>query len=100
MFVTGGILALNAFIAHPNINIMVVGEHVNKESTITLRAVAIEKNRRGQMLTYACQVRNTIDLQRLEVMELKSAMIAACDKTVCLAIAAKLNADELRIKKD
>ena len=98
-FITGSIPALNAYIAHPNINVIVVGDRVNKESKITVGATAIEKIK--EVNADLCFLgTNAIDLKRgitdsdWEVVELKKAMIAASAKTVCLTIAEKLNSFE------
>lgn len=98
-FITGSIPALNAYIAHPNINVIVVGDRVNKESKITVGASAIEKIK--EVNADLCILgTNAIDLQRgitdsdWEVVELKRTMIASSAKTVCLTIAEKLNSFE------
>jgi DeoR/GlpR family transcriptional regulator of sugar metabolism len=98
-FITGSIPALHAYTAHPNINVIAVGDYVNKESKITVGATTIEKIK--EVNADLCLLgTNAIDLQRgitdsdREVVELKKAMIAASAKTVCLAIAEKLNSFE------
>ncbi len=98
-FITGSIPALNAYIAHPNINVVVVGDKVNKESKITVGASAIAKIK--EVNADLCILgTNAIDLRRgitdsdWEVVELKRAMVATSAKTVCLTIAEKLNSFE------
>ena len=98
-FITGSIPALNAYKAHPNINVIAVGGRVNKESKITVGASAIEKIK--EVNADLCLLgTNAIDLQGgitdsdWEVVELKKAMVAASAKTVCLTIAEKLNSFE------
>ena len=98
-FITGSIPALNAYIAHPNINVIVVGDRVNKESKITVGASAIAKIK--EVNADLCLLgTNAIDLKKgitdsdWEVVELKKAMIAASAKTVCVTIAEKLNSYE------
>ncbi|WP_018627856.1 DeoR/GlpR family DNA-binding transcription regulator [Niabella aurantiaca] len=98
-FITGSIPALNLYIAHPNINVIVVGDKVNKASRITVGASALSKIR--EVNADLCFLgTNAIDLQRgitdndWEVVELKRAMVAASAKTVCLAISEKLNSFE------
>lgn len=98
-FITGSIPVLNAYVSHPNINVIVVGDRVNKEARITVGASAIAKIR--EVNADLCILgTNAIDLQRgitdsdWEVVELKKAMIASSAKTVCLTIAEKLNSFE------
>ncbi|MBO9619458.1 MAG: DeoR/GlpR transcriptional regulator [Niabella sp.] len=98
-FITGSIPVLNAYVSHPNINVIVVGDRVNKEARITVGASAIARIR--EVNADLCILgTNAIDLQRgitdsdWEVVELKKAMIAAAAKTVCLTIAEKLNSFE------
>lgn len=98
-FITGSIPALNAYMTHPHINVIAVGDRVNKESKITAGASTIEKIR--EVNADLCLLgTNAIDLQRgmtdndWDVVELKKAMIAASAKTVCLTIAEKLNSFE------
>jgi len=98
-FITGSIPALNAYMAHTNINVIAVGDRVNKESKITVGASTIEKIK-GVNADLCLLGTNAIDLQRgitdsdWEVVELKRAMIAASAKTVCMVIAEKLNSFE------
>ncbi|MES1224271.1 MAG: DeoR/GlpR family DNA-binding transcription regulator [Bacteroidota bacterium] len=98
-FITGSIPALNAFSTHPNINVIAVGDRLNKESKITVGSSTIEKIK--EVNADLCLLgTNAIDLQRgitdsdWEVVELKKAMIAASAKTFCLTIAEKLNSFE------
>lgn len=98
-FITCSIPALYAYMAHPNINVIAVGDRVNKESKITVGASTLEKIKEVNADLCLLGV-NAIDLQRgitdsdWEVVELKKAMIAASAKTVCLTIAEKLNSFE------
>lgn len=98
-FITGSIPALNVYITHPNISVVVVGDKVNKAARITTGASALSRIR--EVNADLCFLgTNAIDLQRgitdndWEVVELKKAMIAASAKTVCLAISEKLNSFE------
>ncbi|ANH79962.1 DeoR family transcriptional regulator [Niabella ginsenosidivorans] len=98
-FITGSIPVLNAYIQHPNLNVIVVGDRVNKNAKITVGASAIAKIR--EVNADLCILgTNAIDLRRgitdndWEVVELKRAMIEASTKTVCLTIAEKLNSFE------
>lgn len=102
-FITGSIPALNAFSAHPNINVIAVGDTVNKESKITVGAGTIEKIKEVNADLCLLGI-SAIHLQRgitdsdWDVVELKKAMIAASAKTACLTIAEKLNSfDALQV---
>ncbi|WP_435225781.1 DeoR/GlpR family DNA-binding transcription regulator [Niabella hirudinis] len=98
-FITGSIPAVNVYITHPNINVVMIGDKVNKAARITVGASALSKIR--EVNADLCFLgTNAIDLQRgitdndWEVVELKKAMVAASAKTVCLAISEKLNSFE------
>jgi DeoR/GlpR family transcriptional regulator of sugar metabolism len=98
-FITGSIPALNAYMAHPSVNVIAVGDYINKESKITVGASTIDKIR--QVNADLCLLgTNAIDLQKgitdsdLGVVDLKKAMITASAKTACLTIAEKLNSFE------
>lgn len=98
-FITGSIPALNAYLAHPNINVIAVGDRINKESKIAVGASTIEKIK--ELNADLCLLGiNAIDLKKgitdsdREVVELKKTMIAASAKTACLTIAEKLNSYE------
>ncbi|MBS1605175.1 MAG: DeoR/GlpR transcriptional regulator [Bacteroidetes bacterium] len=98
-FITGSIPALNAYLAHPNIDVIAVGDRVNKESKITVGAVTINKIKEVNADLCLLGV-NAIDMRRgitdndCDVVELKKAMIAASARTACLTIAGKLNSFE------
>ena len=98
-FISGSIPALNAYLAHPNIDVIAVGDRVNKESKITVGAGTINKIKEVNADLCLLGI-NAIDLHRgitdsdLEVVELKKAMIAASARTVCMTIAEKLNSFE------
>lgn len=98
-FISGSIPALNAYLAHPNIDVIAVGDRVNKESKITVGASTINKIKEVNADLCLLGI-NAIDLRRgitdsdWEVVELKKAMIAASAKTVCMTIAEKLNSFE------
>jgi len=98
-FISGSIPALNAYLAHPNIEVIAVGDRVKKESKITVGAGTINKIKEVNADLCLLGI-NAIDLHRgitdsdWEVVELKKAMIAASAATVCMTIAEKLNSFE------
>lgn len=98
-FVTGSIVASNIYAAYPNIETIVVGGKLSKDSRITIGADAI--NRISEMTPDLCILgTNAIDQQfgitdnDWEVVQLKKAMIRASKKMVVLSIAEKLNTSQ------
>jgi DeoR/GlpR family transcriptional regulator of sugar metabolism len=95
-FISGSIPAIVEYMHHPNIDVIVIGDKLSKNSKITLGADAL--NRIKSLKPDLCFLGiNAIDLQHgitdndWDVVQLKQAMIAASQKTVCLTIAEKLN---------
>lgn len=95
-FITGSIPALNAYLSHPNIDVIAVGDRVNKESKISVGATTIEKIKQVNadlclLGTNAIDAKKGITDNDIDVVQLKRAMIEASAKTACLTIAEKLN---------
>jgi DeoR/GlpR family transcriptional regulator of sugar metabolism len=95
-FISGSIPAILEYMHHPNIDVILVGDRISKNSKITVGTEAIAKIR--QMRADICFLgTNAIDLQHgitdndWEVVQLKKAMIESSQKIVCLAIAEKVN---------
>ncbi|HKO81757.1 MAG TPA: DeoR/GlpR family DNA-binding transcription regulator [Chitinophagaceae bacterium] len=95
-FVSGSIAAILEYMDHPNIEVILIGDRVSKNSKITVGSEAISKIR--QLKADICFLgTNAIDLQNgvtdndWEVVQLKKAMIESSSKVVCLAIAEKIN---------
>jgi DeoR/GlpR family transcriptional regulator of sugar metabolism len=95
-FVSGSIAAILEYMEHPNIEVILIGDRVSKNSKITVGSEAISKIR--QLKADICFLgTNAIDLQNgvtdndWEVVQLKKAMIESSEKVVCLAIAEKIN---------
>jgi DeoR/GlpR family transcriptional regulator of sugar metabolism len=95
-FVSGSIAAILEYMDHPNIEVILIGDRVSKNSKITVGSEAISKIR--QVKADICFLgTNAIDLQNgvtdndWEVVQLKKAMIESSNKVVCLAIAEKIN---------
>jgi DeoR/GlpR family transcriptional regulator of sugar metabolism len=81
---------------HPNIDVIVIGDKISKNSKITTGGDAINKIR--QIRADLCFLGiNAIDIHRgvtdndWEVVQLKKCMIEAAQKTVCLTISEKIN---------
>jgi DeoR/GlpR family transcriptional regulator of sugar metabolism len=95
-FISGSIPAILEYMHHPNIEVIVIGDKISKNSNITVGSEAIAKIR--QMKADICFLgTNAIDLEQgitdndWEVVQLKKAMIESSKKVVCLSIAEKIN---------
>jgi DeoR/GlpR family transcriptional regulator of sugar metabolism len=95
-FISGSIPAILEYMHHPNIDVILIGDRISKNSKITVGTEAIAKIK--QMKVDLCFLgTNAIDLQHgitdndWEVVQLKKAMIESSQKTVCLTIAEKIN---------
>jgi DeoR/GlpR family transcriptional regulator of sugar metabolism len=95
-FISGSIPAIVEYMHHPNIEVIVIGDKLSKNSKITIGADAL--NRIKSLKPDLCFLGiNSIDPEHgitdndWDVVHLKQAMIAASQKTVCLTISEKLN---------
>lgn len=95
-FVSGSIPVILEYIQHPNIDVIVIGDKVSKNSKITVGLEAIAKIK--QLHADICFLgTNAIDLQQgitesdWEVVQLKRAMIESSKKVVCTTISEKVN---------
>ena len=95
-FVSGSIPAIVEFMHHPNIEVIVIGDKLSKNSKITLGANALSRIK--SLKPDLCFLGiNAIDAVHgitdndWDVVQLKQAMISASQKTVCLTISEKLN---------
>jgi DeoR/GlpR family transcriptional regulator of sugar metabolism len=95
-FISGSIPAILEYMHHPNIEIIVVGDRISKNSKITVGSEAIEKIKQVKadlcfLGTNALDIEHGITDNDWEVVQLKKAMIVSCKKVVCLSIAEKIN---------
>jgi DeoR/GlpR family transcriptional regulator of sugar metabolism len=95
-FITGSIPAINEYLKHPSIEVVVIGDRILKDSKITTGSEAISKIR--QINADFCFLGiNALDIQHgvtendWNIVQLKKEMINAASKTVCLTISEKLN---------
>ena len=95
-FITGSIPAVVEYMHHPNIEIIVIGDKLSKNSKITVGGNAI--NKISQFKPDLCFLGvNSIDMENgvtdndWEIVHLKQEMIASSKKLVCLTISEKLN---------
>lgn len=95
-FITGSIPAIVEYMQHPNIDIIVIGDKISKNSKITVGGEALNKIK--QIKADLCILGiNSIDTVHgvtdndWDVVQLKKAMIDSALKTVCLSISEKIN---------
>lgn len=98
-FISGSIPAILEYMHHPNIDVILVGDRISKNSKITVGSEAIAKIK--QVRADICFLgTNAIDMQHgitendWEVVQLKKAMIESSQKVVCLSIAEKVNTSQ------
>lgn len=98
-FVSGSIPAVLEYMHHPNIEVILIGDKVSKNSKITVGADAIAKIQ--QLRADLCFLGiNAIDPVHgitdndWDVVQLKKAMIGSSRKVVCLTIAEKINSTQ------
>jgi DeoR/GlpR family transcriptional regulator of sugar metabolism len=95
-FVSGSIVAVLEYMHHPNIDVILIGDKVSKNSKTTVGSEAIAKIR--QMKPDLCFIGvNAIDPEHgitdndWETVQLKKAMIDSSQKVICLVKAEKIN---------
>lgn len=95
-FISGSIPAILEYMHHPNIDVIMIGDRISKNSKITVGPEAIAKIK--QVKADICFLgTNAIDIEQgitdsdWDVVQLKRAMIESSKKVVCLAIAEKIN---------
>ena len=95
-FISGSIPAIYEYMAHPNIDVIAVGDKISKNSKITIGSEAISRIR--QLKADLCFLGiNAIDTENgvsdndWEVVQIKKAMIDSAKRLVCLTISEKIN---------
>ncbi len=95
-FISGSIPVILEYMHHPNIEVIMIGDRISKNSKITVGSEAIAKIR--EMKADICFLgTNAIDPEHgitdndWEVVQLKKAMIESSRKVVCLSISEKVN---------
>ena len=81
---------------HPNIEVILIGDKISKNSKITVGSQAIAKIKEVKadicfLGTNAIDIEHGITDNDWEVVQLKKAMIESSKKVVCLSIAEKVN---------
>jgi DeoR/GlpR family transcriptional regulator of sugar metabolism len=95
-FISGSVPAVLEYLHHPNIEVIIIGDKVSKNSKITVGGDAIAKIK--QIKADLCLMGvNSIDPihgvtdNDWDVVQVKKAMIESAQKTVCLSISEKIN---------
>lgn len=95
-FISGSIPAVVEYMNHPNIDIIVIGDKLSRNSKITLGADALSRIK--SLKPDLCFLGiNAIDMNHgitdsdWDVVQLKQTMINSSQKTVCLTISEKIN---------
>jgi DeoR/GlpR family transcriptional regulator of sugar metabolism len=95
-FISGSIPAILEYMHHPNIEVILIGDRISKNSKITVGPEAIAKIKQMKpdicfLGTNAIDVEHGITDNDWEVVQLKKAMIESSKMVVCLAIVEKVN---------
>jgi DeoR/GlpR family transcriptional regulator of sugar metabolism len=95
-FITGSLPAALEYVHHPNIEVIIIGDKLSKNSQITVGGEAIAKVKQIKadlcfLGTNAIDIENGLTDNDWEVVQLKKAMIESSAKVVSLAISEKIN---------
>jgi DeoR/GlpR family transcriptional regulator of sugar metabolism len=95
-FISGSIPAILEYMHHLNIEVILIGDKISKNSKITVGSEAIAKIKQIKpdicfLGTNAIDVEQGITDNDWEVVQLKKAMIESSKKVVCLSISEKVN---------
>jgi DeoR/GlpR family transcriptional regulator of sugar metabolism len=95
-FITGSIPVVVEYLNHPNIEVIIIGDKISKNSKITVGQDSI--NHIKQLKPDLCFLGiNALDIEHgitdndWDVVQVKKAMIESSQKTICLTIAEKIN---------
>lgn len=95
-FITGSIPVVFEYMNHPNIEVIVIGDKVSKNSKITVGLEAISRIReiRADLCFLginAINIENGVSDNDWDVVQIKKAMVESSQKLLCLTIAEKIN---------
>jgi DeoR/GlpR family transcriptional regulator of sugar metabolism len=98
-FISGSIPAIYEYMNHPNIDVIVIGDKISKNSKITVGLEAVSRIR--QLKADLCFLGiNALNLERgvsdndWDVVQIKKAMVESSQRLVCLTIAEKINSQQ------
>ena len=95
-FISGSIPAVLEYLHHPNIDVILIGDRVSRNSKITVGGDAIARIRQLRadlclLGVNAINIKNGITDNDWDIVQLKKAMIESAEKTICLTISEKIN---------
>ena len=95
-FITGSIPAIFEYMHHPNIEVIVIGDKISKDSKITVGADAINKIKQIKadlcfLGINAMDIKHGITDSDWDVVQLKRTMVESSQKVICLSISEKIN---------
>ncbi len=98
-FISGSIPAVYEYMNHPNIEVIVIGDKISKNSKITVGLEALSKIRqiKADLCFFginAINLENGVSDNDWEVVQVKKAMIESAQRLVCLTIAEKINTQQ------
>ncbi|MBO9684027.1 MAG: DeoR/GlpR transcriptional regulator [Flavisolibacter sp.] len=98
-FISGSIPAIYEYMNHPNIDVIVIGDKISKNSKITVGLEAISRIRQIKadlcfMGINALNLENGVSDNDWDVVQIKKAMVESSQKLVCLTIAEKINSQQ------
>ena len=98
-FISGSIPAVYEYMNHPNIDVIVIGDKISKNSKITVGLEAISRIRQLRadlcfLGINALNLHSGVSDNDWDVVQIKKAMIESAQKLVCLTIAEKINSQQ------
>src|SRR4029078_8847986 len=98
-FISGSIPAIYEYMNHPNIDVIVIGDKISKNSKITVGLEAVSRIRQLKadlcfMGINALNLESGVSDNDWDVVQIKKAMVESSQKLVCLTIAEKINSQQ------
>jgi DeoR/GlpR family transcriptional regulator of sugar metabolism len=95
-FISGSIPAVLEYLHHPNIDVILIGDRVSRNSKITVGGEAIAKIKQLRvdlclMGVNAININNGITDNDWDIVQIKKAMTESAQKTICMTISEKIN---------
>jgi len=94
-FISGSLPVVMEYVHHPNIDVILIGDKVSKNSKITVGGDAIQKIRQLRadlclLGVNAINLKNGITDDDWDIVQVKKAMIESSQKTICMTISEKI----------
>jgi len=98
-FISGSIPAIYEYMNHPNIDVIVIGDKISKNSKITVGLEAVSRIRQIKadicfMGINALNMESGVSDNDWDVVQIKKAMVESSQRLVCLTIAEKINTQQ------